>query len=69
MRRRRSCDLRTAFGWLRRQARLSDLTVVGIAAVVSASLADHVGVATAVASGMGVIVLVNLLLRIGSSRD
>jgi hypothetical protein len=57
------------FHWLRRPARLLDIGVVGIAVGVSVSLADELGVPTALALGMGVSVITNLLLGLGSPRD
>jgi hypothetical protein len=61
--------LRDMLGWLRGHARLTDLAVVGSPSAVSVSLADELGVATALALGMGVILITNLLLGLGSPHD
>jgi hypothetical protein len=55
--------------WLRGHAHLSDLVVVGIAVAMSVSLADELGIATALALGAGLIVITNVLLGLGSPHD
>jgi uncharacterized protein (DUF2062 family) len=49
--------------WLRAHSRVTDLGVVGIAVGVSVSLTDELGLPTALALGLGVILIVNLVLR------
>jgi hypothetical protein len=48
--------------WLRSHPRLADLAIVGGTAVLSVSLTGELGVVTALALGMAVILLANLLL-------
>ncbi|MGH2925694.1 MAG: hypothetical protein ACRDK1_06945 [Solirubrobacterales bacterium] len=48
--------------WLRSHPRIADLAIVGGTAVLSVSLTDELGVVTALALGMAVILVANLLL-------
>ena len=48
--------------WLRSHPRIADLAIVGGTAVLSVSLTDELGVVTALALGMAVILIANLLL-------
>jgi hypothetical protein len=48
--------------WVRGHRRLTDLAIVGGTAVLSVSLTDELGVVTALALGMAVILIANLLL-------
>jgi hypothetical protein len=48
--------------WLRSHPRVADLAIVGGTAVLSVSLTDELGVVTALALGMAVILIANLLL-------
>jgi hypothetical protein len=48
--------------WLRHHPRLADLAIIGGTAALSVSLTDELGVVTAVALGMAVILIANLLL-------
>jgi hypothetical protein len=48
--------------WLRSHPRLADLAIVGGTAVLSVSLTGELGVVTALALGMAVILIANLLL-------
>lgn len=58
MRRYLECVLK----WLRDHPRLTDVAVVGGTAVLSVSLTGELGVVSALALGMAVILLANLLL-------
>ena len=48
--------------WVRDHPRLADLAIVGVTAVLSVSLTGELGVVTALALGMAVIVIANVLL-------
>lgn len=48
--------------WLRHHPRLADLAIIGGTAALSVSLTGELGVVTAVALGMAVILIANLLL-------
>jgi hypothetical protein len=50
------------FKWLRDHPRLTDFAVVGGTAVLSVSLTGELGVVSALALGMAVILLANVLL-------
>jgi hypothetical protein len=50
------------FKWLRDHPRLTDVAVVGGTAVLSVSLTGELGVVSALALGMAVILLANVLL-------
>jgi uncharacterized protein (DUF2062 family) len=53
--------------WMRSHRRLTDLAVVGGAVVVAESFTDELGVITALAVGMALILIANLLLAMRSS--
>ena len=48
--------------WVRDHPRLADLAIVGVTAVLSVSLTGELGVVTALALGMAVILIANVLL-------
>jgi hypothetical protein len=48
--------------WVRSHPRLADLAIIGGTAVLSVSLTGELGVVTALALGMAVILIANLLL-------
>jgi len=50
------------FKWLRNHPRLTDVAIVGGTAVLSVSLTGELGVVSALALGMAVILLANVLL-------
>lgn len=50
------------FKWLRDHPRLTDVAIVGGTAVLSVSLTGELGVVSALALGMAVILLANVLL-------
>jgi hypothetical protein len=50
------------FSWLRSHRRLTDLAVAGSAVAVSVSLADQLGAAPALAVGLAVILIANVLI-------
>jgi hypothetical protein len=55
--------------WLRSHPRLSDLLVVGLAVAIYVSLTDALGIAVALALGVGAIVMTNVLLGPRSPHD
>lgn len=57
------------FSWMRRHRRWTDVAVVGSAVAVANSLTGELGMPTALALGMAVILIANLLLTSRSPSD